>query len=233
MRLTVRVLGMDEQDSRVISVTKRLRDMRFPVQSKLDRYWRDLKGARLVPSRAQVDPRAIEDCLEYAFILERVAPGLARFRLAGMHLNDLMGMEVRGMPMTCLFPPDSRTRVAEALEEVFSGPSTARLALTGDRGLGRPPIAAELSLLPMTSDFGDITRVLGALTTQGAIGRTPRRFEVTEIEVTALTGTPIPRGEELRPVDSGFAEEQSAFDHAPRPPRSERPQLRLVKSEDD
>lgn len=225
--------GIDENNGQVISVTKRLRDMRFPVQSKLDRYWRDLKGPRLVPSRAQVDPRAIEDCLEYAFILERVAPGLARFRLAGMHLNDLMGMEVRGMPMTCLFPPDARSRVADTLEEVFSGPATARLALRGDSGLGRPPITAELSLLPMTSDFGDISRVLGALTTQGGIGRTPRRFEVTEIEVNPLTGTPIPRGEDLRPVDTGFAEAQTGFDHAPRPQRTERPHLRLIKSDDD
>ena len=37
-----------------------------------------------------------------------MAPSVARFRLAGAHLSELMGMEVRGMPMTALFLPDAR-----------------------------------------------------------------------------------------------------------------------------
>ena len=53
-----------------------------------------------MPRRAEIDPRGIENALEYAFILERIAPGMARIRLAGIHLSDLMGMEVRGMPLT-------------------------------------------------------------------------------------------------------------------------------------
>ena len=63
---------------------------------------------RAVPMRSDVDPRGIERSLEHAFILERIAPQMARFRLAGMHLTDLMGMEVRGMPTTALFAPAAR-----------------------------------------------------------------------------------------------------------------------------
>ena len=47
--------------------------------------------------------------LEYAFILEkRRPPGRRVSGWLGMHLTDLMGMEVRGMPLTALFTPEAQ-----------------------------------------------------------------------------------------------------------------------------
>jgi len=37
--------------------------------------------------RSQIDPRGLEQVLPSAFILERIAPGVARFRIAEHHLN--------------------------------------------------------------------------------------------------------------------------------------------------
>ncbi len=68
-------------------------------------YWTALLTGRGVPMRSQIDPRGLENILEYTFILERIAPGLARYRLAGSHLNNLAGMEVRGMPLTTFLNP--------------------------------------------------------------------------------------------------------------------------------
>jgi hypothetical protein len=178
----------------VVSLAEVAKDMRFPVLNELETYWRDLRGARLVPARADVDPRRIEDALEYAFIVERIAPGMARFRLAGMHLNDLMGMEVRGMPLTSFFAPDARKQVSAALESVFDEPAIARLSLAGERGIGRPPLDARLLLLPLQSDFGDVSRALGCLVTIGPVGRAPRRFEVSGSEIEALA-SPAHRGD--------------------------------------
>ncbi|MEL6210763.1 MAG: PAS domain-containing protein [Pseudomonadota bacterium] len=235
-------------------MSKLILETRFPEQTRLEAYWQQLRGTRLVPARTEVDPRAIESCLEYAFVLERIAPGLGRFRLAGMHLSDLMGMEVRGMPLTAMFLPDQRQRVSDTLENVFSGPATARLALTGDTGINRPPMEAELSLFPLKSDFGDVSRVLGALTTSGPIGRTPRRFAVASVEVKPLVGDALtsegqapsdqPAHPPRRRLDTsidpqkapGFAESQRPFHPAtaksgaaaPRPPRTDRPKLRLL-----
>ena len=65
-----------------------------PAQRALDlveAYWTALRGARLVPSRSEVDPRGIEAALDRAFVAERIAPGVARLRLAGAHLADLNG----------------------------------------------------------------------------------------------------------------------------------------------
>ena len=67
---------VNNKSEKVISLASLMNDRRFPAQGLLYSYWQSLRGTRLVPARSEVDPRAIEDCLEYAFILERIAPGL-------------------------------------------------------------------------------------------------------------------------------------------------------------
>ncbi len=67
----------------------------FSQINEVEAYWYGLRSGRVVPFRSEIDPRGIERALPYTFILERIAPGLARFRLAGSHLNDLLGMSAR------------------------------------------------------------------------------------------------------------------------------------------
>lgn len=178
------------------------------VVAQMRAYWEGLRRGRDVPSRSEIDPRGLEAALEYAFILERVAPGMGRFRLAGMHLNDLMGMEVRGMPLTAMFTPEGRKRVADATEAVFSGPAVAELVLTAEAGIGKPPMTARLILLPMKSDMGDVTRILGCLVAEGqGIGRTPRRFIVDAAHVEQIvvgTTTPAKTPAPVRPEAFGL-----------------------------
>jgi hypothetical protein len=182
----------------VVTLSDMAREARFPMLGQIEAYWNELRGNRLVPARTDVDPRRIEDLLEYAFILERIAPGMARFRLAGMHLNDLMGMEVRGMPLTAFFDPEARTTVSAALERVFTEPAIATLTLKGERGIGRPALEGRLLLLPLKSDFGEVSRVLGCLVTLGPVGRTPRRFQVTGERIRPILGA---AGEARRRTD--------------------------------
>ncbi|MCO6382066.1 PAS domain-containing protein [Oceanicola sp. 502str15] len=243
----------DDSDREVVSLMKYHNDIRFPAVHALRQYWEELRGPRQVPSRAEVDPRAIEETLEYAFILERIAPGVGRFRLAGMHLNDLMGMEVRGMPCTSMFMPEHRATLSRALEDVFAGPSTALLTLAGERGVGRPPMDAQMLLLPLASDFGDVTRALGCLCTIGPIGRSPRRFIVKDDVVRPirtgvkheLTDPPQTRDDRLTARRTrqqlnetpGFSEPAASYTPPqPRTPPSrpepgEKPRLRLVRSD--
>ncbi|MER5170218.1 PAS domain-containing protein [Thioclava sp. GXIMD2076] len=192
------------------------------VASELRAYWEALRMGRTVPARSDIDPRGIERALEYAFIIERVAPGMGRFRLAGMHLNDLMGMEVRGMPMTAMFEPAGRKKIAEATEACFTGPAIAELDLIADDGIGRPALKAKLLLLPLKSDLGDINRALGCLVAEGdSIGRTPRRFTVVDARITQIEqGKPTPAElpQPARPELAGFAEHAPRFGHAPRKP---------------
>lgn len=202
--------GRSDGHDRVVS----LGDSRPPSgpHSVLDgvwRYWSSLKRERLVPLRSEIDPRGIEGALDCAFILERIAPGIARFRLAGSHLVEMMGSEVRGMPLSVLFTPESRRPLADAIEGVFAGPETLRLTLSGGRGLARPPFSAQMIVLPLKSDLGDTNRALGCLSVTGSFGRPPRRLTIRDVERTDLVGggavaAELPSGApELEIVDEG------------------------------
>lgn len=238
------MFGRDDPSGKVVAMTQQGSGTARRTVAELRAYWEALRRGRLVPARSDVNPRGIERSLEYAFILERVAPGMARFRLAGMHLTDLMGMEVRGMPLGALFVPAGRQRLSDALETVFQGPAVSELALAAETGIGKPPLAARLLLLPLKSDLGDVTRALGCLVAEGEIGRRPRRFEVTGAEVTPLLSD-IPQ---FAPADraprapvAGFADPPATFappaPAAPMPdpaltPEERRALLRVVRAED-
>lgn len=224
----------------VISMTQQVTENQFAPLAQVEAYWEALRGSRLMPTRTEIDPRGIERALENSFIVERIAPGIARIRIAGSHLSDLMGMEVRGMPLTAFISPSSRRQVSDTLEEVFEKPATCTLNLQSAKSTGMPALDARLLLLPLKSDLGDVSRILGALVAVGDIGRSPRRFEVTGTALRPIlseeeTVAPLPvepaRHEPQRLVETpGFAEAKTPFETVV--PRREAPYLRLVKSDD-
>ncbi len=211
----------NDSDRNVISMNRFVDKERFPLLAEVEAYWDGLRGPRPVPMRSEVDPRGIERALEYAFILERIAPGVARLRIAGSHLTDLMGMEVRGMPLTAFFTPDARKQITKCLEDVFSGPAIGEVMLSADKGIGKPAMDAKMLLLPMASDMGDVSRILGCFVTNGQIGRTPRRFNVTDVkmrdialrEQPPLASVPL-RKTPLKPLQdrAEFSESAAPFD---------------------
>lgn len=176
------------QTNNVIAMNSHRPTALFPHISEVEAYWQALRGTRLAPTRSEVDPRGIARALERAFILERVAPGIGRLRIAGTHLADLMGMEVRGMPLSAFIVPDARLDLSIALEIVFTRPSAVCLTLKSDGGIGKPPLDARLLMLPLRDAMGAMTRVLGCFDTLGPLGRAPRRFAITARKITPLTG---------------------------------------------
>ena len=121
----------------------------FAALAQVEAYWEALRGNRVVPRRSDIDPRGIEHALENAFIVERIAPGIARLRIAGAHLTEVMGMEVRGMPLSTFFTPDARAQVAQVLEEVCQSPATAQLRFAAPESVGRPALEGRMVLLPL------------------------------------------------------------------------------------
>ena len=224
--------------SNVIAMNSHRTETRFPHIAQVVAYWHAVRGARLVPDRSEVDPRGIERALEYAFILEQVAPGVGRLRIAGGHLGDLQGMEVRGMPLSAFFLPEARTDLAATLEQVYTTPTVATLSLLAETGIGRPVLEARLLLLPMTDGFGQITRILGCLDSQGSIGRAPRRFAITARRLTQIFPRDSAtewRGRVVKPSDKttlpsqpGLAEPPARFDANP---QRRFDHLRLIKTD--
>jgi len=182
-------------------------------------YWSALRVGANVPRRSQIDPRGLENILEFAFIIERIAPGVARFRLAGHHLSELTGMEVRGMPLTCFFTPPARTQIAAVLEHMFDAPAVAELTLQDEAGHGTHE--ARMILLPLEDDCGEVIRALGVLVSDGKIGRAPIRFDLSATYLRPLTGPVADTGAESDPIP-GFAETREPIGNGPVP------HLRLV-----
>lgn len=206
--------------------------------SLVEAYWDALRVGREMPKRAEIDPRGIESALPYAFILERVAPGVARMRIAGSHLHDVMGMEARGMPLTAFFEPDARTQVAGLLEEVFQTPGTAEVMMHSTASLGQPALDARMILLPLKSDLGDVSRILGCMVALGELGEVPRRFDLRSINMRRLATAPDrKRPTEQETAQHGFAEAKKAFTRAAEPVNSHGekkrpPYLRLIVSDE-
>lgn len=220
-------------DSNVLSLEPRSRATE--KTDRIETYWNGIRGNRLVPSRCEVDPRGLEGVLGHAFILERITGGLARFRIAGSHLTDLTGLELRQMPLSALFLPGSREILSDALEAVFDEPATVRFQVTSPAGFGRGALRGELILLPLRSDLGDVDRVLGGLVFDGKIGRTPRRIEIESQTRKSLIGYAGPAHSETEDRTKPVARRPvtpSRPAESVKPPRQSHRHLRLVVSND-
>ncbi|SDC06657.1 PAS domain-containing protein [Ruegeria marina] len=185
-------------------------------------YWSALRTGDNIPHRSDIDPRGLENILEYTFILERIAPGIARFRLAGNHLTLIAGMEVRGMPITALFSATARAEITATIENVFLAPAIAELSLTAAPGHGAGAIEARAVLLPLKSDLGDVSRALGVLIADGPFGTGGLRFELSKSKLRTLTAD---CREKMRSPVPGLAEDSV-------PMLRGKPVLRVVPQED-
>lgn len=161
-------------------------------------HWDRLRGGRAMPGRDELDPADLGDALEYLFIAEPVAPGVARLRLAGQHLSLLLGMEPRGMPLCALFDAPARDAIAQAVDQTVRMGLRALMPLGASGGIGRPALDGVMALMPLAAAAWETgtqpARLLGALHMRGTIGRTPRRL--------ALAGPvrALPPGPRARPA---------------------------------
>lgn len=174
------------RNGNVVSLLPARQKKSYPSIAMVEAYWDGLRNGRLCPTRHEVDPRGIAGALHEAFILEKIAPGLARIRLAGQHLSDVLDMEVRGMPISAFFLNDARKELHRALEALFDMPAQVTLSLTTERRPFRKPLQAQMVLLPLCDEDGLITRVLGALQVDGELKHDPQRFDINSVEVTPI-----------------------------------------------
>lgn len=205
-----------------------------PVR-QVEAYWTALRQDGEIPVRSKIDPRGLENILTYAFILERVAPGIARFRLAGSHLIGLAGMEVRGMPLTSFFTPAGRKIVGAATERMFEDPAVVQLDLLSEPRFARSSVEGQLVMLPLRSDLGDVSRALGVMVTDGRPNSGQSRFNITHTEIRQVFAEPAAAPASAFDLDTardpqfaelGFAEEQVPLS------RHDTSYLRLVVSRD-
>ena len=190
---------------------------------QIETYWHRLRGGRGIPRRSDVDPRQMRGVLDHTLILERIAPGVARVRIAGQHIRAITGQEARGLPLSVLFEAGARDALAGQLERVFSDPAIVSLPIVAEGPTG--PVKAELLMLPLLSEQGRVSRALGGISTFGEIKQAPRRLTLARGEVR------IDRIDTERQLDhlvARFAEDPAPFAHRTSA-ASERPALHVVQ----
>jgi hypothetical protein len=207
--------GQNSGQNKVISMDSFRSGCSLSPVRQAEAYWTALRRGDDVPHRSQIDPRGLENILSQTFVLERIAPGIARFRLAGQKLNEMAGMEVRGMPLTAFFTPAARKQVSASLEHMFDTPAIVELTLSTVATRNNPAQEARILLLPLRSDFGDVSRALGVFVSEGNPTKTSQRFDVVATDLRPVTAN-IPTQKQPDPkstneVNAGFAETQAKF----------------------
>lgn len=178
-------LAGDTANTQVVDLWRRKATSCSRIASDVLEYWDKLRDGAALPYRMDVDPSRMGDALPYVFLLEYLAPGIARLRIAGRHLHDVMGRNVAGSPITSFCAPGARAEMLPLLDAVFDGPSCLSLDLLAERA-GKPAKAAEILILPMADRMGKVTRALGCLVARGPIEFTPYRFSIQDARLTPL-----------------------------------------------
>ena len=224
-----------KRSGEVVSMMDRLSQNQFPACALVEAYWHSQKPKNSLPKRSSIDPRGIEDALNYAFILESIGTGVARIRIAGMHLSELTGMEVRGMPISTLIATHSRDLFGRILVRLLNGPALMHLNLTAEGQTGAEH-QARMLLLPLVDDKGQVNRVLGCLETKGLTRSKPQRFDIQEAKKTNIDVLKVVRSTEdrsqLEPATC-FKDAAVPFDSISDTETVKRPSyLRVIKSDD-
>ena len=188
-----------------LSFLDRLRPRRNPPPrpvfeglAQVRAYWEGLREAGQLPQRAALDPRGLSGALDRLFLAERIGRGLVQLRVAGSGLVDFAGMDVRGLPLSCLFTPESRPLLAQSIESVFDTPAVAEIDLAADRLGGDSPVA-RLVLLPL-ADTGGTRQVLGAFGFVAGTKTCKFQIRARREETLLVASTPIVADQVFQPI---------------------------------
>lgn len=153
----------------------------FDGLAQVRAYWEGLRDKGGLPQRSALDPRGLSGMLDRIFLAERIGRGLVQLRLAGSGLADFAGTDVRGLPLSCLFTPESRPLLAQSIETVFDGPAVAEVDLGSNRPDGDARVA-RLLLLPL-ADLSGQNLVLGAISFAPGAARGKFRIRARREEI--------------------------------------------------
>jgi hypothetical protein len=180
-------------------VEERLKQHGHRALQELDRYWHGLAARGDLPKRAQVDPAAIQDALEFAFIADRVGRSHARFRVAGGAISGMMGTEVAGLPLSTLLHHGSRATFEATLARCFADRLLLDLTLCTRPDRAGQITTATLRLYPLLDAQDEVGHLLGAFVASSGGGNHPSRFDVDDVRETRWANRTAP----ARPHQTG------------------------------
>jgi hypothetical protein len=136
--------------------------MRHAVSMELYAHWNALRGGRTAPERNEIEPGAIRSVLADTFLLEFDAGGEFPLRISGSRVNALFLRELRGLSFLKLWRASDRSEIVSVLRRVADKAQPYLLGAEA-RPSGLPPLAIEVTLLPLRHKGSTHSRVLGSL----------------------------------------------------------------------
>ncbi|ADO42490.1 PAS domain-containing protein [Ketogulonicigenium vulgare] len=173
----------------------------------LEFYWQRLRGAASAPALYDFDPSQVDAVLPYSLVIEAIAPGLTRVRVAGTEIDKLFDGDVRGMPFSALFQGGARAHLQDLTEQVLTQPAVIEANIRMGRARG------QMMMLPLASSEGQVTRAICAMIFEDTDSRGLHRcsFDGLPERIAPIHGadkarfTPIAQAPALRLVKTGAA----------------------------
>ena len=125
------------------------------VLRRLVAYWLDIRGARRMPSRRDIDPVEIPWALPYVWLTDYLPnEDKFRYRLAGEDVNAVFGRSLAGASLDDIVLPQDRDAVHALYRRVLSDPAilytSGHVYLASDK-----PALGERIALPLATG-GDV-----------------------------------------------------------------------------
>lgn len=127
-----------------------------------------MRGARLAPRRYEMEPAHIAALLAETLIIERLANGDCRIRVAGTGVCDNLGVNLRGQSFFALWSHEDQVVLRDNINTISEYGSAGFYTLTGTLTSDDPAAHFELLLLPLTHLEDRIDRMLGCLVLDNA-----------------------------------------------------------------
>jgi len=137
--------------------------LRHKTSQTLFSYWDSVRGSRTTPPRRfEIDPGKIASILPSTFILERLDAETYRYRLAGTHVCDIFGAELRGTNFLAGWSPIDRASLIRHLAALSKQGAIEAIHMEA-AAAARASTTFEVLLLPLRHTGEAIDRTLGAL----------------------------------------------------------------------
>lgn len=148
---------------------QRVRLMRHKHSEMMLSYWAGLRGTRgQAPRREDLSPRAFKRALPDVFLIERMDRHTFAFRLAGTRVCTIYGRELRDHNFISLWPATDQNAVKAVMERALKTATPAVFTAIVET-LDRRQAEAEILLMPLADENGQVTRLLGSFVTVEAL----------------------------------------------------------------
>jgi hypothetical protein len=187
------------------------------VEQIVARQWQAKRCQGGIPARKDIVPQQMEGALDHMFLLSYGVGGLARFRVIGQELQNLMGMDPRGMPIQAVFNDTCRPEVAKAMHTLFSSPLHLHMAAR-IYGTAAP---AQMRFWPLNGPHQTLNRAIGTVIVQAPPALLPAKLVLKSTKWSTIEGLRV----SSRAFDKELAESAAPFHGKPQA-------LRLIHSRD-